>query len=311
MVTEAMNMMKTGKALVFAENTVSANELVAAARDFAQSVDLIFAGVKNNALPGDTAYCLDSGADATLLNSIGAITELLAQTSPGLVLVESTKNGLLVASAIAVALDCTVLTDISELAFDGTAFTAKRMVYGGAAFETVSVPANKAVAVVGAGVFEVEAAAAGTAAHVVELSDKGTAVTLLERRPRGTVSVNLATSKIIIGVGRGLGVEEDLSLIDAFAKTIDGAVGCTRPIAEEEKWMPRETYIGVSGVMLKPDVYIGVGVSGQIQHMVGVNQARSIVAINKDKNAPIFTQCDLGLVADLNAVIPRLTAMLS
>ena len=67
--------------------------------------------------------------------------------------------------------------------------------------------------------------------------------------------------------------------------------------------MPKETYIGVSGLMLKPAVYFGLGVSGQVQHMVGVNQAKTVIAINKDKNAPIFQQCDYGLVADIDAAL--------
>lgn len=81
-------------------------------------------------------------------------------------------------------------------------------------------------------------------------------------------------------------------------------MGCSRPIAEGEKWMSKERYIGVSGVFLKPNLYISLGISGQIQHMVGVNQAKTLVAVNKDKNAPVFKQVDIGLVADLYKVLP-------
>jgi electron transfer flavoprotein alpha subunit len=77
-------------------------------------------------------------------------------------------------------------------------------------------------------------------------------------------------------------------------------------VAEEEKWMPKEAYIGVSGVMIKPELYIACGISGQVQHMTGVNQARIIIAVNKDSSAPIFEKCDYGIVGDLNTVLPAL-----
>ena len=119
--------------------------------------------------------------------------------------------------------------------------------------------------------------------------------------------MNLAAAKVVVGVGRGLEREENLSLARDLAAAIGGEVGCSRPVAEGEKWMPRETYIGVSGVMIKPELYIACGISGQVQHMAGVNQSRVIVAINKDKSAPIFKQCDYGIVGDLSVVLPALT----
>lgn len=84
----------------------------------------------------------------------------------------------------------------------------------------------------------------------------------------------------------------------------------TRPIAEGEGWMSRERYIGVSGAMLKPELFIALGVSGQVQHMVGVTGARTIIAINKDKNAPVFRYADYGIVGDLYEVVPQLVELL-
>ncbi len=91
------------------------------------------------------------------------------------------------------------------------------------------------------------------------------------------------------------------------ADTFLGAeLACSRPIAEGVKWLPTERYVGVSGATIKPDLYLAVGISGQIQHMVGVSGAKTIVAINKDKNAPIFGQADLGVIGDLYQVVPAL-----
>ena len=101
-----------------------------------------------------------------------------------------------------------------------------------------------------------------------------------------------------------------MQLARDLAAKIDAEVGCTRPLTEAVNWMPRETYIGVSGLMLSPEVYVGIGVSGQMQHMVGVNTAKTVIAINKDQHAPIFEQADYGLVGDLKAVLPDIIAKL-
>ena len=98
--------------------------------------------------------------------------------------------------------------------------------------------------------------------------------------------------------------------MEALAQKMGAELACSRPIAEGEKWMPKNRYPGVSGVVVKPEVYVACGISGQVQHMVGVNEARVIIAVNKDKNAPIFKHCDYGIVGDLNKVVPALTQLL-
>ena len=99
----------------------------------------------------------------------------------------------------------------------------------------------------------------------------------------------------MVAGGRGFAEEADLQLMRDVAAKLGGECGCSRPLAEGVDWMPREAYIGISG---------------QMQHMVGVNRAGTMFAVNKDKNAPIFKQCDYGLVGDLKDVLPRLAAAL-
>lgn len=111
-------------------------------------------------------------------------------------------------------------------------------------------------------------------------------------------------------IGRGLAKQEDLEMVYAFAAKLGAEVGCSRPIAQGENWMAISRYIGVSGVMLKPDIYVALGISGQVQHTVGVRDAKIIIAVNKDKNAPIFKQCDYGIVGDIYKVVPALTELL-
>ena len=92
-----------------------------------------------------------------------------------------------------------------------------------------------------------------------------------------------------------------------FAAAIGAGIGCSRPVGEEEHWFGDTGYLGISGDTIRPDVYIACGVSGQVQHMVGVNRAGTIFAINKDPKATIFGECDYGIVADMNELIPVLT----
>ncbi len=122
--------------------------------------------------------------------------------------------------------------------------------------------------------------------------------------------VDLAAAGVVVAGGRGFAEEADLQLMRDVAAKLGGECGCSRPLAEGVDWMPREAYIGVSGMMLAPKVYLGIGISGQMQHMVGVNRAGTMFAVNKDKNAPIFKQCDYGLVGDLKDVLPKLAAAL-
>lgn len=114
----------------------------------------------------------------------------------------------------------------------------------------------------------------------------------------------------LVKIGRGLTKQEDLEMVYAFAAKLGAEVGCSRPIAQGENWMAISRYIGVSGVMLKPDIYVALGISGQVQHTVGVRDAKIIIAVNKDKNAPIFKQCDYGIVGDIYKVVPALTELL-
>ena len=104
--------------------------------------------------------------------------------------------------------------------------------------------------------------------------------------------------------------QEKLAAAESLAAKLGAEMGCTRPIAEEQHWMSRSRYIGVSGATVKPELYVALGISGQVQHMVGASSSKIIVAINKDAKAPIFQDCDLGLVADMNKVLPKLTELL-
>ena len=121
---------------------------------------------------------------------------------------------------------------------------------------------------------------------------------------------DLSSAKRIVAVGRGFRAEADLGLARDLAAALDAELACSRPVAEGVGWLPKDSYVGVSGQTVKPDLYVAVGVSGQLQHMAGVREARTIVAINNDEHAPIFAHADYGVVGDLYEVLPALVTAL-
>jgi electron transfer flavoprotein alpha subunit len=112
----------------------------------------------------------------------------------------------------------------------------------------------------------------------------------------------------LVSVGRGFRKKEDLKLAEDLAGALKAEISCTRGIAEDEHWLPIARYIGISGQTVKPDLYLAVGLSGQVQHMVGCRESKVIVAVDSNESAPIFESADYGIVGDLYEVLPLLTA---
>jgi electron transfer flavoprotein alpha subunit len=119
---------------------------------------------------------------------------------------------------------------------------------------------------------------------------------------------NVEEAAIIVSGGRGVGGPEGFADLDALAKALGGAVGSSRPVTDDE-WLPHHHHIGQTGRTVKPELYIACGISGAVQHQAGMQTSKYIIAINKDKDAPIFTFSDLGVVGDLKVVIPELTRL--
>jgi electron transfer flavoprotein alpha subunit len=237
-----------------------------------------------------------------------AIADLAREEMPVAVVMASSVRTRLLAGRLAARLDTAALTDASELRGDGDGIVVTRPLYGGAATRTERILTPVGVVTLSAGAFAAGAASPSGAGDIRDCpcAVPEPAANLLERRSEPRSARALAAATVVVGAGRGVGRQANLAVVEELATALGGQLACTRPLAEGLNWMGRDRYLGVSGLEIAPDLYIAVGISGQMQHMVGVERARVIVAINNDKSAPVFSEADYGIVGDLNEVVPAL-----
>lgn len=238
---------------------------------------------------------------------VPTLAKLYQERQPGLLLIGATRRGRAVAGRLAARLGTTVLTDVLQLTREN-GLQAQRMIFGGGAVRVDRPRGENVIATVGPGVFDALPAEAGRSGEIQEAAfvEPEWRVTLRERKTRAAATVNLAAAKKVVCPGRGVAKQKDLSMVEELARLLGAEIACTRPLAEGLGWLPRERYIGISGATIRADLYLGVGVSGQVQHLIGMNNTRVVVAINKDSAAPIFANADYGIVGDLYAIVPAL-----
>jgi len=183
----------------------------------------------------------------------------------------------------------------------------ERLAFGGAAVQKVICPTRPVMATIPLRAFEPATEKGERKGQLRELPPPPPSpVKVLERKPKEREAKEIAEASVVVCVGRGIEKEEDMALARELADVLGGEIGCTRPISEEMHWLPEELCIGLSGVHVKPELYIGLGVSGQVQHVTGIRDAKVICAINKDENAPIFDAADYGVTGNLYDVVPKL-----
>ena len=184
-------------------------------------------------------------------------------------------------------------------------FTVKKAVFSGKAFAHVKV--NSDVKIIGLLPNSVDAKTTGGSAEVAEdSSDLGNSnVTVKEFKKKGGEGISLTEAELVVSAGRGLKGPENWGMIEELAQVIGAATACSRPVADIG-WRPHHEHVGQTGVAIRPNLYIAIGVSGAIQHLAGVNGSKVIVVINTDAEAPFFKAADYGIVGDAFEVVPKL-----
>jgi electron transfer flavoprotein alpha subunit len=238
--------------------------------------------------------------------SAQAVADTVAADPPRVVLAGRNPAERVLLGAAAARLKAAVLTGARSVSLDGDSTTVVNAVFGDISDETVAVSGPVALLLDGGSV----PPAAGPGAPIEEITAAPLGMKVIETRTHGFEDVDLNAAHRVIGVGRGLKAKEDLAIIEELAHALEAEIACSRPVAEGLNWMGKDRYIGSSGAHITPQLYFAIGISGQLQHMVGVTGAETIVGLNTDANAAIFTQTDYGLVGDLYQLVPAITAAL-
>jgi len=308
--------------LVFSESDATVNELLAKAREMtaARGGQVVVLGYPGSAHPENF---FKRGADKVIM-PIGAgivqgvpissqYSEILhkacVELKPDVILMGATRWGKEVAARLAGMLGCGCALDCSSVTLDDDRnIVVERLVLGGNANSRERFVSHPAIIAVPAKVIPClpEASSPGGAVEQRQFEVAPARITLTKTTKREAAGVKLDTANVVVSCGRGLKAKDDIRMISDLAKALNGELGCSRPIAADLKWLPKEHWVGLSGIKVKPRIYVAVGISGQIQHLAGMRDSGLIVAINKDKDAPVFKAADYGIIGDLYKVVPEI-----
>jgi electron transfer flavoprotein alpha subunit len=253
---------------------------------------------------GDLAGALPGVAVASAMKAV-----IDGGDSPDLVMFPQNYEGRDVMSRLSVKLDRTVITNNTDISVNGDTVTVTTPIFGGNTLVTTSFTGSGPFLAAFRPKSFVAEAAGGGAAEVVAValpdlgSTAGAVVTAVHVEE--TSGPKLDEADVVVAGGRGLGESDKFEMIESLAKTLKGAPGASRAIVDAG-WVPYSYQVGQTGKVVKPKVYIAAGISGATQHMVGMKGSKNIIAINKDKEAPIFGVADLGIVGDVHKVLPKL-----
>jgi electron transfer flavoprotein alpha subunit len=215
-------------------------------------------------------------------------------------------SGKALAGRVAVRLDAGLASGVTGMPSSDAGLTVRKPVFSGKAFAEVEVLGERKVLSLNPNSFQ---PTTGEGSAAVEAFNPEAAPADAEVLNRETLSgdvVPLPEAELVVSAGRGLKGPENWNIVEELAQVLGATTACSRPVADTG-WRPHHEHVGQTGVAIKPNLYIAVGISGAIQHLAGVNQSKTIVVVNKDPEAPFFKAADYGVVGDAFDVLPRLT----
>lgn len=294
-------------------------EAVAVGATLADSVELVLIAESPDELIEDLSYApvdtIHTYEYPELFNHdayAGAITRLAAKRDVSAIVAGQTVNGMDYVPAVAERLDWPLLTDAIDIDRGGAGFRVTGEAYGSKVETTLEISSTPAVISLRPGEWEQSDTGGDPEVNVLDISippeEIKTEVSGIEAVAGG--AVDITDADVLVSIGRGIGEEENIELIERLADALDATISASRPIVDAG-WLPPDRQVGQSGKTVTPEVYLAIGISGAVQHVAGMKGAETIIAINDDPNAPIFEIADVGIVDDLFEVVPALIEELS
>jgi electron transfer flavoprotein alpha subunit len=317
-----------GDVLAFAEQRDGslrgvANETVTAATSLARGLggSVTALAVGGAGLSAGAAVLGEYGADTIRVAEAAELTDYNGDVQAGVVadmirsggyaavVFAATAQGKDLAPRVAALLDVPLASDVTELDAESGSVTAVRPVYAGKAFTRIGFDATPVLVSIRPNVFQPAASAGAGAVEVVSPSFDGAPRSrVLGVESAGSGQLDVSEASVVVAGGRGLKGPESWSLLEALRDALgaDAALGASRAVVDAG-WRPHGEQVGQTGKTVAPKLYFAIGISGAVQHLAGMRTAGTIVAVNKDPDAPIFQVADYGIVGDLFEVVPRLT----
>jgi electron transfer flavoprotein alpha subunit len=305
--------------MVYSERHDLALEMLGKGREIADKLQKELAAVViGHSLQEKAKELINYGADKVFIvddqalthfqteTYLGILHSLMVNYKPEIVLIGSTRNGKPLAARLATRLQTGCIPDCNRLSVDQQGrLICERITYGGNATAKITFKTKPQIATIPQRTFE-KPQPKERSGQIIKFDAKieASKTEIIETKSLQVSAVRIEDAEVIVSCGRGLEKKEDIALLEELAQILNGQVGNTRPLAEDRKWFTE--WVGLSGHRVKPKLYIACGISGVIQHVAGIRDAKVIVAINKDENAPIFEVADYGIVGNLYEILPAL-----
>jgi electron transfer flavoprotein alpha subunit len=241
-----------------------------------------------------------------------ALASVVKDSAPRLTLIGNTSMGMELAAGVSAETGIPLIAYANEVRIEEPDhLVATAMVYGGKLFAEAEPEGDQVIVSVLAGSFDAEKGRGEGPGSVEEVKaplsiNGGAGVHFKQLKEPEAADVDITKQDVLVSVGRGIQSADNLELVKELANALGGALSSSRPIVDNG-WLPKSRQVGKSGVSVKPKLYLAVGISGAPEHLEGMRDAGTIIAINTDANAPIFEVADYGIVADLFDVVPALT----
>lgn len=255
----------------------------------------------------DKVLLFETAPDVPAEALVSAVAEAAEAAGPGLVLSSDAAGGRVLLGVVAAKLDAVLLSSVRALALKENGLLVSRAAADGRVLEDIVVQGVLAAIFDGD---DVQADAAPDVAIESMNPEPDMSLSISATIEAGAESAGLLTAARVLAVGMGLGNRNNVPLIEELAAALNAEIACTLPVCDDMRWFPAERVIGSSHNQIAPELYIGVGISGQPQHVSGIRDAKIVVAINNDPEARFFKNCDYGILGDLNEIVPALTQAL-